>query len=282
MLEEVIFGPVTMPGEIFRLLIAFAGTAVAAYYDIFNKRNVPDNYLYAFLAVAFLINVVFYEEDLFLFSMAVALFISGIAYVFYRVGQIGGADVFVMASIMLLLPIQPSFVQIPFNIPFFFPVWLFSGIALALYVMISMGYKLIQTEAKPDWKYALMFIPYLLFAYVFINSMLFSIVYFAFVSIALFTTIFFMMFKQDLNRMLAEEMPVGQLEAEDVLALEMMDQEVVKKNNINRLMTKDEISRLKDLKIEDVWVFTKLPPFLPFILLGMVLAMFFSGLLFLM
>jgi len=282
MLEEVIFGSMTMPGEFLRLILAFLGTGVAAYFDVFNKRNVPDRILYIFLAVAFLTNLIFYQEDLFLFSIAVAIFISAIGYVFYRVGQIGGADIFVMASIMLLLPIQPSFVNASFNLPFFFPVWLFSGIALALYVLFKFGIKLAQTETNPDWKYALMLIPYLLFAYVFFNSFLFSMPYFLFISIALIATIFFMIFKNDLNKMLAEEMPVGQLEPEDVLALEMMDEKVVKENKVARLMTKAKIERLKKLKIGEVYVFTKLPPFIPFILVGMVLAMFFTGMLFLM
>ncbi len=282
MLEEVIFGSVTMPGELIRLIVAFLGTAAAAYYDVFNRRNVPDNLLYGFLAVAFILNLVFYEENLFLFSLGVALFISAIAYVFYRAGQIGGADLFVMASVMLLLPIQPSFVGAAFNLPFFFPVWLFSGVALALFVMVYFGRKLLQVETKPDWKYALMLIPYLLFAYVFINSFLFSPIYFIFVSIALLSTIFFMVFRNDLNRLLSEELPVEQLEPEDIIAIEMMDSELVKEHKIKRLVTKDEIERLKELKIREVWVFTQLPPFLPFILLGMILAMFFTNLLFLL
>lgn len=281
MLEEVLFGPIALPGELFRLAIALLGTAAAAYYDVFNSRNVPDNLLYAFLAVAFITNLVFFQEDLFWFSLAVAAFISAIGYVFYRAGQIGGADLFVMASIMLLLPIQPSFVESAVNLPFFFPVWLFSGILLALYVLFFFGWKLMQTETKPDWKYALMLIPYLLFAYMFFNSVLFSPVYFAFVSIAMFTTIFFMIFRNDLNRLLAEEMPVGQLQPEDVLALEMMDQETVKKNDIKRLVGQKEIDRLKELKISEVWVFTKLPPFLPFMLAGIIIALFFTDMLFL-
>ncbi len=88
MLEDVIFGQITMPGEIIRVLIAFIGTAVASYYDLYNKKNVPNNVLYGFLAIAFIVNLVLFQEDLFWFSIAVALFFSAIGYIFYRVGSL--------------------------------------------------------------------------------------------------------------------------------------------------------------------------------------------------
>jgi Flp pilus assembly protein protease CpaA len=277
MLEDVIFGQMTMPGELIRVLIAFIGTAVASYYDLYNKKNVPDNVLYAFLAIAFIVNLVFFQEDLFWFSLAVAAFFSAIGYIFYRVGQLGGADVFVLASIMLLLPIHPSFVGMAFNLPFIFSVIVFSGVLFALYVMVYFGYKLYKVEAKANWLYLLMFIPYLLFAWVYVNSFLFSPVYFAFITILLFASIFFLMFKKPLMGVLSESLPVSQLEAEDVLALEVMNKDLVERYKLKRLLTKGEIERLKATKVEEVTVYTKLPPFLPFVLIGMVLALLFGS-----
>ena len=60
MLEQVIFGQLTMPGELIRVLLAFIGTAVAAYYDVFNNKNIPDNFLYGFLGLAFIVNLVLF------------------------------------------------------------------------------------------------------------------------------------------------------------------------------------------------------------------------------
>lgn len=276
MLEDILFGQLAMPGELIRLVLAFLGTGVAAYYDLFNKKNIPDVFLYGFLGVAFLVNLVFYQETLFWFSLAVAAFFSAIGYLFYRVGQLGGADVFVLAAIMLLLPIHPSFENMPFNMPFVFSVIIFSGVAFALYVLGFFSWKLLQVEAKPNIIYALMFIPYLLFAYVYVNSFLFSPVYFAFITILLFATIFFMMFKESLNRLLAEEMPVSQLEPEDVLALEVMNKDMIERYKLKRLLTKEEIARLRKTRISEVSVYTKLPPFIPFILAGMLLGLFFA------
>lgn len=276
MLEDVLFGQLVMPGEIFRLLIAFIGVGIATYYDVFNKKNVPDIFLYGFLAVAFLLNLVLYDTDLFWFSIAITVFISAIGYLFYRVGQLGGADVFVLAAIMLLLPIHPSFSSMPFNIPFVFSVIIFSGVIFALYMMVYFGLKLMQTEAKPNLTYLLMLIPYALFAYVYMGSFLFSPVYFAFITISLFAIIILMMFKESINKMLAEELPIAQLQEEDVLALELMNKDMIERYKLSRLMTKKEIDRLKKTKLEEVWVYTKLPPFIPFVFAGMVIAMFLA------
>ncbi len=276
MLEDILFGQLTMPGELIRLVLAFLGTGIAAYFDLFNKKNIPDALLYGFLGVAFLANLVLYQDTLFWFSLAVAAFFSAIGYLFYRVGQLGGADVLVLAAVMLLLPINPSFSGMPFNMPFVFSVIIFAGVAFALYVMVFFSWKLMQIEAKPKLVYGLMFVPYLLFAWVYVNSFLFSPVYFIFITILLFATIFFMMFKESLNRLLAEEMPVSQLEPEDVLALEVMNKDLIERYKLKRLLTKDEIARLKKSRVSEVWVYTKLPPFIPFILAGMLLGLFFA------
>jgi len=276
MLEDILFGQLSMPGEPIRIFLAFFIVIVAAYFDVFNKKNIPDQVLYASLILAFLVNLFYYEATLFWFSLAVAAFFSAIGYLFYRIGQLGGADVIILASVMLLLPIHPSFVGMSFNVPFIFSVIIFSGVAFALYVLGYYSFKLLQTEAKPNLMYGLMLIPYLLFAYVYIGSFLFSPVYFAFISILLFASIFFLMFRESLNMLLAEELPIAQLEPEDVLALEIMNKDMIERYKIKRMVTQSEIDRLKKTKVTEVWVYTRLPPFIPFILIGMVLAILFA------
>ena len=276
MLEDILFGQLSMPGEAIRTFLAFFIVMVAAYFDVFNKKNIPDQVLYASLILAFLVNLFFYEATLFWFSLAVAAFFSAIGYLFYRIGQLGGADVIILASVMLLLPLHPSFVGMPFNVPFIFSVIIFSGVAFALYVLGYYSFKLLETEAKPNLMYGLMLIPYLLFAYVYVGSFLFSPVYFAFISILLFASIFFLMFRESLNMLLAEELPIAQLEPEDVLALEIMNKDMIERYKIKRMVTQAEIDRLKKTKVTEVWVYTRLPPFIPFILIGMVLAILFA------
>jgi len=277
MLEDVLFGKISMPGELIRVILAFLGVAVTTYFDVFNRRNVPNTILYAFLGIAFIANLILFQEDMFFFSIALAVFFSAIGFIFYRFGQLGGADLFVIASVILLLPVHPSFVGLTFNLPFIFSVIVFAGVAFAVYVIVFYGLKLIGSGAQPKLMYLLLLIPYIIFAFIYINSIIFSPVYFMFVSILLLATVFFLMYKEDINQLLAERMSPSELEEEDVLAIEMMDQKTVRKYNLKRLATKAEIERMKKLKVREVWVYSKLPPFLPFMLLGMLLSLVFAS-----
>ena len=101
MIEKLIFGNLLIPGETVRIVLALAGTAVATYFDLFNNKSIPNNVLYAFLAIAFLTNVMFFNQDLFLFGIGVAILVGAAGFVFYHIGQLGAADVFVLASIAL-------------------------------------------------------------------------------------------------------------------------------------------------------------------------------------
>jgi len=92
----------------------------------------------------------------------------------------------------------------------------------------------------------------------------------------LFASIFFVAYRNDIYRLQAEKIPLNKAEPEDVLALELIDSELARKYKLQRLLTRGELARLKKLKIKELWVYTKLPPFLPFLLVGFILALFFS------
>jgi len=277
MIEDILFGFVEVPGEIIRIILAFAGVIIAAYYDLFNKKNIPDKFLYGFLAVSILANLVFFNLDLLIFTVAIAAFFSAIGYVFYRVGQMGGADVIILACIMLLMPMAPSFSGLVFNMPFILPTMIFAGLLFGIYTTVKFGVKIAREGGQPKLLYLLMLIPYLLFAYFYITSPFFSLAFFAIITILLVATTFFMMYKEDINLMLAEQLPMDQLEPEDVVAFELMEKETIKKLDMKRVLNEKEIERLKKEGIETLWVYTQLPPFIPFLLAGMILALFFSG-----
>ncbi len=277
MLEDVLFGNITMPGEMIRLVIALLGVLATGYYDLFNKKNVPNNLLYAFLIIALLVDLIFFQPDLFWFSLALAFLFGIIGYIFYKAGQLGGADVFVICSIILLVPIHPSFLALSFNLPFIFSVIIFAGVVFSLYRFASLGWRLFEmTNVNPKLTYALLFIPYLIFAYVYVNSFLFSAVYFVLISLLLFATIFFLIFKEDLNTLLCEEKLLSEIEPEDVLALEVMNKDLIARYELKRLVTQKEIDRLAKTKLEKVFVYTKLPPFIPFLFFGMILSLLFA------
>ncbi|MBI5051533.1 prepilin peptidase, partial [Candidatus Micrarchaeota archaeon] len=143
MIERILFEQVTMPGEEYRIAAAIVGTAVTAYYDIFNNKTIPNKILYAFFTFSLLLNLVLFDTDVVFVGIMTAVVIGLFGFFLYRNGQIGGADVIVLASIALLLPIQPSFSKMPFNLPFVFPVLVFAGVIFSLYITFDVGRKIL-------------------------------------------------------------------------------------------------------------------------------------------
>ena len=275
-LERILFNAIALPGEQIRIAVVLLGLLATTYFDLFNKRNVPNNLLYAFLAVAFAVNFLFYDQDILLFSIFVAIPIALFGYVFYKLGQIGGADVLVLLAINFALPIHPSLSQLNFNFPFIASTFVFSGVIFALYFIVNFSTKLQRLAARPNKLAFVLLIPYAILAYLYVTSPLYSPVYLVFITIMLLSSIFFIAYRNDVYKLQAQKIPLSKAEQEDVLALELMDPEYVKKNKLQRLLTQSELARLKKLKIKELWVYTKLPPFLPFLFVGFILALYFS------
>jgi hypothetical protein len=274
--EQLLFSKLSLPGEDVRLGLALLGLAIGTYYDLGNNKNVPNTFLYAFLALSAAASLVFFNADLVLYSVIQLAVVSMLLFVLYKQGQMGGADVFIILSLILLLPIHPSFIDLPFNYPFVLSAMIFAGLLFAIFSMFFYGTKIMRMKTKPNLLYAALIIPYAIFAYMYVNSFLFSPLYFGIVTIMMVSSIFFMVFRDDMQAMLAEKIPLGKITEEDVLALERMDSETIKKYSLKRIATMDEIARMKKLKLKEVYVYTKLPPFLPFLFAGAVMALFLS------
>ncbi len=280
MLEKILFGNLEIPGESIRILIGFLGLLATSYYDIFNNKNIPEKLLFGFLGVSLIINFYFFHEDLSIFAFILALVIGILGFVLNRFGQLGSADVIVLSSIVLLLPIHPSFSGLLFNFPFIFSLLVFSGVLFSLYVVGNFGLKILKLKKTNPNKLALIILlPYAVFLYMYFQFPFFSPAYFSIISIVTISTMFFMLYKEDINKMLVEKVSLKKAEEEDVLALEFMSKKLVEKYKLQRLLTKEELSRLKKLKIKELWIYTHLPPFLPFLLVGFVISLFFSNLL---
>ncbi|MDO8554598.1 MAG: hypothetical protein Q7S22_07355 [Candidatus Micrarchaeota archaeon] len=279
-LESLLFSNIQMPGELVRIALAILGTAAVAYFDIFNNRNIPNNFLYVFLGVSILTNIVFFDQDIFVFAAIIAVFLSLWGYLFYRVGHFGGADVFVLASLTLLLPIPPSFTHMPFNMPFIFVIFLFALILSSLYSVVDFAIKLTKKNAKPNMIYFALLIPYALFVYMFSSSPFFSLSFLIIISISLIATIFFAAYREDILKLQAQKIPMSKVTEEDVLAIELMDKDTVWLHSLKKLITTEELKRLRKLKLQEVWVYTKLLPFLPFVFLGLLLSLVFANYLF--
>jgi len=282
MLEWLLFSPMQMPMETVRIFLAVLGMAVASYYDLFNNRNVPEMLLYGFLALAFIFNIVFFDYDVFVYAVVLGFILLVGGFALYRLGQIGGADVIMVAALVLLLPINPSYLEVPFNYPFIFSVLIFGGTAFAVYSLFFFAGIIARkkTKAKPNYMYLLLLLAYGLFVYLFINAPFFSLMYFGIASVLLLSSIVFLVYRKTIMEATMEQVFVKDLEPEDVVVTDKMDLHM-KKMGMGNVLNQRDIDALRKSGTKSVWVYANLPPFLPFLLIGLIISLFFGNQLFL-
>jgi Flp pilus assembly protein protease CpaA len=284
--------PPEVPGIGARALVAVAFTAAAAYFDVFNRKWVPNYLVYGFLVAAVLLNIVFYSPEASAQAIAIGAAVFLLTYPLYRMGQLGGADVFVLAAIAasipyfstpLLAPQQP--IQYPFILSVLVPSSLFFILhMLARFLpyaaqLLREG-KLKLTGAKTLGPLLLVG-SFSLFAYaagtlpIALPPQYLFIMSFLLVSLA-----FFSFFKEEIKGSMVEPVPPSSLAEEDVLALEKMDQGTVKRLGLKPLLTAKSIAAIKKARLKSVPVYTGMPFFLPYLLLGLAFTLLFGDLLY--
>lgn len=277
MLEQLLFEPLKMPGEDIRIFLALAGTLATVYFDIFNNRNVPNNLLYAFLGIAILTNVIFYDPLVVAYAGGLAAIVFLLGFILYKMGQIGGADLFVICSIILLLPIHPSSLETLFNYPLIFSTLLYSGVVFSIFSIFYFGSKIFKSnDAKPNLLYLLLLLPYIGFAYIFMSAPFFSPVYLLIASIFLLSAIFFLVYREAIIASTMEKINLSAITDEDVLAKEKM-KPLMQKLKIGPVIGEKELAILKKAKVKEVWIYAHLPPFLPFLFLGLIASLLWGN-----
>lgn len=267
-----------MQGEIARIILALIGTGITTWYDITNNKNVPNNILYAFIGIAFISNLIFYQQELFLYTVSIAIVIFGFGYLFYKLGYIGGADVYVLAAITLLLPVFPSHVKALFNFPMVLSIIIISGAFFALYFLCFIFAKIMAKKKKGKYEYLLLVPPYAILLYFFISSGLFGLAYLIIISILILSSIIFMVYKEAVTAAMADKLPISKIGEEEIAVLELMP-ELAKEYNIKRLLDEKELERLKKLGVNELYIYTRLPPFLPFVLAGLIISIIIGDIL---
>jgi hypothetical protein len=282
-LEKVLAGVIPMPGQEIRIVLALIGLLVATYYDIFNRRNIPDKPLYVFFLLAVIANAVFFEPSLVIYGAVIAIFLGLFGYWLYRTGQWGGADAIIVVSIALLVPIHPTFSMVSPNYPFVLSMFVFAFTLFAIYSIVKFSVQLQQSKrTKADKKYLILLIPYAILMYILFTlpiAFLISPMYIVVLSLTILASVFYLVYRKPIRDQLSQKVKLKDVEDGDVVVLEKMEKEYVWKYKIPRLITLQELKRLKKLKIASLWIYTHLPPFIPFLLVGFVLSLFFSALL---
>jgi len=280
-----------VPGIDIRVLVAVAFTGAAAYYDMFNKKWVPDSLLWCFLGASFLLNVIFFDPAIFTQAVLIAAIVSAITYALYRMGQLGGADVLVMASIALAIPYMPKPIlaasqAIPY--PFFLSVLAPTGIAFILHMLIRFIPYVSHQVSTGKVKFtaqklagpALIAVSLFIFGSI-VSSLPVSLPasYFAIIGFLGAALIFFSLFMPEIKASMVEKIKTSRLQCEDVLALEQMPS-LAKNLRLSPVISKKTIAALRRADIKSVPVYTGMPFFLPYLFIGLVFAILFGDLLY--
>ncbi len=278
-----------MDYELLRIAIAVLGCLALSYFDIFNKKNVPDRLLQAFLGISIILALISFQQDSLLISFGIPAIFGLGGYLAYKAGHIGGADVYAITSLALLLPSQPLLLQIRessplLGLPFIFPILYYSILLFCIYVMLWNAGKICgalrEGSLKPEPQRLLQAFPLgaAYVAFVFISPGSISQYYLLSISIIFLSGIFFILFGSFLKHSAVSNVPAKKISEEDVLALEFMDSKLVAKYSLPKVVSQAELSRLKKLPIKKFAVYTGMPMFLPFLLLGLVIALYFGNL----
>ncbi len=271
MFEEFIINNIPLVGADYRIAIALLGTIIAAYFDIFKNKNIPDLFVYGFLIIAFLTNFVFFNQMLFKYGVLVGGVLFIIFYILYKFGFVGEADGYILTSIALLIPIYP---KIPFNFPFVLSTIINATLLLAIGFILFLIKIIIKKKTLGDYKYWVVFLLYIPFLYFLYTTNMFSLIYLSVILILGLSSVGYMVYKKEIIDEMAVELGIDDINDEEIVALEKMD-----KKGIPRVINKEIAKELKNKGVKTIYIYAHLPPFIPFILLGMIICLTFGDIL---
>jgi len=260
---------------IFREIVLILGTAAAAYTDI--KTGLINDYItYSMIALGIIFNLI--EFDVNAFLIAGAVFVIGFA--LYFLGQIGGGDVKLFTGIALLLPVLDGITFIASS--------LFIALLLAI-VFNSIYYTVKYFRKGIDFEYnkfgfinsGILAIALIVFFYLLWQMGLSVNFLFLFAVVMLFALLRMALEKGIRKEFFLERVALNKLEEDEIAAVEFMDKDVVNETGlmIKKTIGKEEMEKLKKLKVKEVAVFRNLPKFAPFIFVGVIVVILYPGVL---
>ncbi len=283
--------------------IALVGTALAAYQDALTSF-IDERLTYGMIAAGALVVLSTLDQQLIIGAFAGAAVIFAIGYALYRAGQVGGGDVLLFTAIQLLVPVRPAQLGIPlFNlvfdkmaldqviaygrvlqaIPFFASVFAAASFFALLGSAIFYASKIAKARPKPELvpggitsTASLVFLWWL-------YSRGVSVVQTAFFGLVLAAACFLIAFKkQIMNEVVVQNIAIEEVEDEDILVTSKMDEKIVEKYSLGKVLTKEEVEKLKKVRekegIKLFPVAKVLPRLGPYILLGLITSLLLGDL----
>lgn len=288
---DLFSAPQAVPGIEWRIALAVIFTAAMAYYDLFNKKWVPNMLIYGFAACAIAINFIFYDQALTWSALAFGAIVFALCYALYRAGQLGGADAYALGSIAAAIPFLPApFLASQQSVPYPFILSMLAptGIAFMLHMALRFVPYVARRLAAGKIRFTLekaagpALLAFAFTAFIYALSSLplsFPPAYFAILFFLAASLLFFSLFKSEIKGSMVEMVSVKKLQEEDVLALEKMNKGLVAKMKLQPLLTAKSIALLRKSGLKAAPVYTGMPFFLPYLFFGLLFTVLFGDML---
>ncbi len=289
--------------EIIRVAIVLLGTGAAAYQDA-KTSFIDEKTTYAMIAAGALLNLASLNFSSFPNSIdwnflqgsfGIAAVIFAVGFLLYKQGQIGGGDVLLFTGIHLLLPFrlidfglplinfaapqlsiaqaiafQRALSSLPPVVSIFAAASFFALVGSAFLYASSLAGKKLKPELLMGSITGAAGLAFTAWIYSTTRDAALTVFFAALAASAAFLSAFK---KQILEEVIVKQLALNEVEEEDILVTSMMDQKLVQKYGIGRVLTKQEVEKLKEVsKKEGIARFPVakvLPRLGPYILLAL-------------
>lgn len=285
----------------FRLAAALAIALIYMLLDVFNSRNVPSIFAYATLAFGAAMTLTYASYSYIETSALVAIIVIAIGYVFYRVGQLGAADVIEFAAISLIIPVQgaPVLISMPqFGFPMILSLLINAGVVALVMVIVYYLPLSIKTISNSRIKggidslitrYDIIKTGFILAVYVVFAGMLaltvgLSLAGTVLIGIIAFGSIVITLFERPLIYAMVRYVPASKIEEGDIIETKLMsgkELSALKRSisGFDRLVTSKVLAQMKRRKVKKILpVYKNAMPFAVPIFFGLVLSIMFGNL----
>ncbi len=279
-----------LPYQEIEISILILVALVYAMFDVFNKRNVPNLFVYATIGLGVALALLANSGLGLLIDLSVAVIVGLLGYVLYRYGLLGGGDVLEFVFIALVMPTQmlPLYSNVyQWNMPFILSVLIAAGYTSLIFIPIYyIGIKKPPRDAQKsggkNFRSGIMlFAAYLVFIIAIKLTYGISILGAALLLLLAVSSVIIMVYERRVYLGMVDFIYPSGLEDGDMIATNLMNKKDIayfkKRSKFGRLASKKLISEIRGVR-KRIPVYRDSVPFSLFIFFGVIISLLFGNL----